>query len=91
MPTKNELTPNQIQFYKDTVSGFESSRPSDSIENEFILQQRKDYPRAYEYWSEDENLILLELCKKTNDLKLLSEILQRNEANIKTQFKKLRK
>lgn len=91
LPTKNELTPNQIQFYKDTVSGFESSRPSDSIENEFILQQRKDYPRAYEYWSEDENLILMELCKKTNDLKLLSEILQRNEANIKTQFKKLRK
>lgn len=90
-PIKNELTSDQIQSYKDTVAGFDNSRPSDSIDNEYILKQRKEFPRAYEFWSEEENDILLELCSKTNDLKLLETILQRNETNIKSQFKKLKK
>lgn len=90
-PIKNELTADQIQSYKDTVAGFDNSRPSDSIDNEYILKQRKEFPRAYEFWSEEENDILLELCSKTNDIKLLESILQRNETNIKSQFKKLKK
>ncbi|MBK9108859.1 MAG: DNA helicase RecQ [Saprospiraceae bacterium] len=85
----NNLEPDQIRIYRDTVSMFESNRPSDIIDNDYILQQRKMHPRAYEFWSDEENQLLLELSSQTNDLDLIADILRRNSGNVKTQYKKV--
>ncbi|MBL7823257.1 MAG: DNA helicase RecQ [Saprospiraceae bacterium] len=89
LPSQNELSDEEIQAVRRQVSGFDLSRPDDEIDNDFILQTRKQYPRAYEFWSAEENNLLLGLCKKTNDLEVLAEILLRNPSSIKSQFKKL--
>ena len=89
LPSQNVLSDEEIQAVRRQVSGFDLSRPDDEIDNDFILQTRKQYPRAYEFWSAEENQLLLELCKKTNDLEVLADMLKRNPSSIKSQFKKL--
>lgn len=85
----NKLNEDQINGYRNAVSIFEINRTDEMIDNEYILEQRKIFPRAYDYWSEEENQLLKELCSQTNDLQILTGILKRNSGNIKTQFKKL--
>lgn len=88
-PVKNELLPEEIETVKLKLSEFAVNRPNDSIDNEYILNIRKEFRRAYEYWNEEESGLLLELCKKTNDLELLASIFLRNPSNIKMHYKKL--
>ncbi len=88
-PIKNELTYEEIQKAKSVILQFPCNRPDDSIDNEYILNTRKEYSRAYEFWTEEESQLFMDLCQKTNDLSILSSILMRNESNLKMHFKKL--
>ena len=64
-------------------------RPTESIQNEYILEQRKSFERAYEPWEEKENDLLLASAKITNDTNFLAEIFKRNPSSIKIQLAKL--
>ena len=88
-PLKNELRPIEIEEAKFKISEFAISRPTESIDNDYIVNTRKEFRRAYEYWSEEESNLFLDLSKKTNDLDLLASIFLRNPSNLKMQYKKL--
>ncbi|MBK9721937.1 MAG: DNA helicase RecQ [Saprospiraceae bacterium] len=90
-PIKNDLSETEIESYKKLIQGIPISRPDDVIDNDYILTTRKAHPRAYEFWSEDENDLFVKLCTKTNDLSLISSILLRNPGSVKNQFKKINK
>jgi ATP-dependent DNA helicase RecQ len=88
-PLFNNLNSSEIETAKHTVSQFFLNRPTLAIDNDYIINTRKEFHRAYEYWSEEENELLLSLCKKTNDLDILASILLRNPGNIKVQYRKM--
>ena len=64
-------------------------RPTESIQNEYILEQRKSFERAYEPWEEKENNLLLASANITNDIDFLARIYKRNPSSIKIQLAKL--
>jgi ATP-dependent DNA helicase RecQ len=90
-PLKNELLAEEIEEAKFKISEFAINRPNESIDNDYILNTRKHFRRAYEYWNQEESELLLALSKKTNDLDLLASIFLRNPVSLKTQYKKLHK
>lgn len=63
-------------------------RPDHSISNDYILEQRKIYRRAYEPWSERETELFNQAVAKTNDPELLARIFQRNPGSIRSFYKK---
>ncbi len=52
--------------------------------SEYTQNARKNYPRAYESWSEKEKELLFKALKYTNDLDLLSECFQRGKGSIES-------
>ncbi len=88
-PIRNELKLQEIEEAKFKISEFHVNRPNSSIDNDYILNTRKEHRRAYEYWNDEESQLFLELCKKTNDLDLLASIFLRNPGNLKMHYKKL--
>lgn len=65
-------------------------RLSDTINNDYIVEQRIQYPRAYEPWSDAELKLYSDAIEQTNDLTFLCNIFQRNPGNMKQTFKKLK-
>lgn len=63
-------------------------RPDHSITNDYILEQRKIYRRAYEPWGERETELFNQAVSKTNDPELLARIFQRNPGSIRSFYKK---
>lgn len=57
--------------------------------SEYIINARKNYPRAYEPWSEEEKEVFTEAIKLTNDVDLLSECFQRGNGSIESFGQKL--
>ncbi|MTU94541.1 hypothetical protein GMD70_15710, partial [Parabacteroides merdae] len=51
--------------------------------SESIMRVRKQYPRHYETWSDEEYRILQEFMQKTNDLNLFCSCLQRTPGSIR--------
>ena len=51
--------------------------------SESIMRVRKQYPRHYETWSDEECRILQELMQKTNDLNLFCSCFQRTPGSIR--------
>jgi ATP-dependent DNA helicase RecQ len=86
--TKGELSWAFREKIKRTIQSLPILRPNESITNDYITEQRKTYRRAYEPWVEKEILLFTEAIAHTNDLKLLSELFQRNESSIKSFYKK---
>lgn len=62
-------------------------RDKDTIDNDYILSTRKEFRRAYEPWTEEEQEFLMELVKDTNDLGIISKALERNEGNVRSFLK----
>ncbi|HRG57555.1 MAG TPA: DNA helicase RecQ [Bacteroidia bacterium] len=71
------------------VAKLQVLRPTESIQNEYILEQRKSFERAYEPWEEKENNLLLASANITNDIDFLAGIYKRNPSSIKIQLAKL--
>ena len=51
--------------------------------SESIMRVRKQYPRHYETWSDEEYRILQEFMQKTNDLNLFCSCFQRTPGSIR--------
>jgi hypothetical protein len=73
----------------DEVNKLPVLRPTDSIQNEYILEQRKTFERAYEPWEDRENTLLLKAAEHTNDADFLAQVFKRNPSSIKIQLAKL--
>ena len=87
--TFNHFKASSLINLKQAVSQLAVLRPTESIQNEYILEQRKTFERAYEPWEEKENAILLKASEQSNDADLLAQIFKRNPSSIKIQIAKL--
>jgi ATP-dependent DNA helicase RecQ len=70
------------------IRSFPILRPTETIGNDFILEKRKNYPRAYEPWTEEESHLFMQSLDKTNDLDFLALAFQRNPESLKAFFRK---
>lgn len=85
----NTLSEQSMESITQAVANLSISRPSESIQNEYILEQRKTFARAYEPWEEKENDILMKAAEHTNDSDFLARMFKRNPSSIKIQLAKL--
>jgi|GEM_PF-3407486 len=72
------------------ISLIPMQRPDTTITNDYILEQRQKFPRAYEPWSEEETRLFAEAIEQCNDLNGLSNIFKRNPSSLKQVFKKVK-
>ncbi|MFN4931247.1 MAG: DNA helicase RecQ [Bacteroidota bacterium] len=87
--TFNELSGDKLEKITIEVSRLPILRPTASIQNEYIIEQRKTYERAYEPWEEQENSILMTAANYTNDADFLAQVFKRNPSSVKIQLAKL--
>lgn len=80
------ITLNELQH---EITKLPVLRPTASIQNEYILEQRKSFERAYEPWEEVENVLLLKAAELTNDSDFLAQVFKRNPSSVKIQLAKL--
>jgi superfamily II DNA helicase RecQ len=85
----NTFDDDNLKSFKVEVAKLPVLRPTESIQNVYILEQRKSYERAYEPWEEMENSLLLKAAAFTNDADYLASIFKRNPSSIKIQLAKL--
>jgi hypothetical protein len=78
----NKMTLETINRLKERVNGLGISK-SENL-SEFIENARKNYPRAYEPWLEEEKALFKEAINLTNDVDLLSECFQRGSGSIES-------
>jgi len=88
-PSYNRLGEEKGKHIWKTIGNMPMNRPTESITNGYILEQRRQFARAYEPWSEEEEKLFLEAIEFTNDLNFLSSIFKRNPSSLKQVFKKL--
>jgi len=74
----NRMTEQAQHQLENLIASLPSNRPSETITNEYILDQRKAFPRSYEYWNEPEISVFREVISLTNDMKFISLVFQRN-------------
>lgn len=84
----NHLSEETISGLKSAVAGLPMNRPSDTIDNNYILEARKTHPRSYEHWHEPEISIFKSVVTQTNQLELIADIFQRSPDSIKSYYKK---
>ena len=85
----NQLAGTVLESLNVEVSKLPDLRPTESIQNEYILEQRKSFARAYEPWEDRENTLLLKAAEHTNDADFLAQVFKRNPSSIKIQIAKL--
>jgi ATP-dependent DNA helicase RecQ len=88
-PRFNKLDQAEQEMLADQVGTFEIQRHSDSITNDYILEQRKTHKRSYEPWDETETQLFHETIKRCNELELLASIFHRSPASLKAFYKKI--
>jgi hypothetical protein len=85
----NQLSGTVLESLNLEVNKLPALRPTESIQNEYILEQRKTFERAYEPWEDKENTLLLKAAEHTNDADFLAQVFKRNPSSIKIQIAKL--
>ncbi len=90
-PVFNSFSEKERENLISAVNQLPLLRKSSDIDNEFILEQRKVFTRAYDHWSDKEKQMLNDALQKTNDVIFISKVFQRNPDNIKSSIKKIRK
>ncbi|MDI9256862.1 hypothetical protein [Flavobacterium sedimenticola] len=83
----NKMSPELINRLKKRINDFGITK-SENL-SEYIINARKNYPRAYEPWSEQETELFVEAIKLTNDIDLLSECFQRGNGSIESYGQKI--
>ncbi len=78
----NKLSDKAIERLKDRVDNLGVLK-NESL-SDYVLEARKEHPRAYEAWSNEEKNLLRTALEYTNDLKLLAECFQRNKGALKS-------
>ena len=87
-PLHNNLSEQSKQSLKKEISQLPFLRPDSEITNPYIIEQRKIFKRAYEPWSEKEEIMIINTIKQTNDIDFLSELFQRNPGSLRSFLKK---
>jgi hypothetical protein len=85
----NQLEGVSLTDLKLEITKLPILRPTESIQNEYILEQRKSFERAYEPWDDKENTLLLKASEHTNDADFLAQVFKRNPSSVKIQLAKL--
>jgi hypothetical protein len=85
----NQMDGATLELLNVKVNQLPVLRPTESIQNEYILEQRKSFERAYEPWEDKENGLLLQAAEHTNDADFLAQVFKRNPSSIKIQLAKL--
>jgi hypothetical protein len=85
----NQLEGVSLADLKLEITKLPVLRPTESIQNEYILEQRKSFERAYEPWDDKENVLLLKAAEHTNDADFLAQVFKRNPSSVKIQLAKL--
>jgi ATP-dependent DNA helicase RecQ len=88
-PIFNHLNGDLLIQLQSAINQLPILRPTESIQNEYILEQRKSFNRAYEPWEEIENTLLMKAAEYTNDADFLANLFKRNPTSVKTQIGKL--
>lgn len=83
----NVLLPESVNELYEKINGIEILKVKNLPNN--IINARKNHPRAYENWSDEEVELFSQALKKTNDLVLLSKCFQRGEEGIISLGKKI--
>ena len=83
----NHLSSETIEKLKSRVNDFGVTKTENL--SEYIINDRTNYKRAYEPWSDDEKELFSETIKYTNDVELLSECFQRGKGSIESFGQKL--
>lgn len=90
-PTYNRLSENELISLHQAINDIPIAKPTSTITSAHILELRKKYPRSHEPWTETEATVFENIIQKTNNLKLLTEILQRSENSIIAAWENLEK
>jgi superfamily II DNA helicase RecQ len=85
----NHLSPPAREQLFRVIKGLPINRPTESIDNEYILTQRQTHPRSYEPWLEPEISIFKEAVSQTNDLTFVASAFQRSPDSLKAYYKKM--
>lgn len=91
LPKQPSITLSQEDIGKLTneIGALPILRPTDSIDNQYIIEQRKVFVRAYEPWTDEENTAAINAINSNFDDKIMEDIFKRPVATIKTQVQKL--
>lgn len=84
----NNIPENTRHQLRQTILSLPENRPTSTITNDYILNQRLTHPRSYEHWLEPEITIFREAVSQTNDINFLAEIFKRSPDSIKAYYKK---
>jgi hypothetical protein len=90
-PLFNKMDEKTRKSLSDKAGALPILRSAEEITNDYIHKQRKEHPRAYEPWEQEEIMLFEQAVKLTNDLDLLSAIFQRNTGSLKTFYKRMTK
>ena len=85
----NNLDDEKIRAVTDAISSLPINRRTETIDNEYILIQRKTHPRSYEHWYEPEVSLFEEIIAGTNNLDLIATIFQRSPDSLRAYYKKI--
>jgi ATP-dependent DNA helicase RecQ len=88
-PHFNHFSNIELSAFKSAIKSLGIKRPDSTITNAHMLELRKNYPRAYEPWVEEEIRIYSRLIEKTNDPAVLSSVLGRNNASVTAYYSKV--
>ncbi len=89
-PAYNHFSESSKQSLITAISNLTMLRPTKSITNEHILEQRKSYKRAFEPWTAEERMLFEKVIENTNDLNFISQVFKRNPSSLKSVFNKLK-
>lgn len=79
----------ELENIKYLISKIPIKKPSGSITDRRIREIRQRHSRAYEPWHDQEDKLLMKLCKENLRTKMLSDIFQRQPSAITSRIKKL--
>jgi ATP-dependent DNA helicase RecQ len=87
-PVFNRVTQSTRAQIQDTLLLTPIQRMDNAIYNAYVLEQRKEHPRAYEPWSEEESALFTTVISQTNDLDFISRLFLRNPGSLRSHIKK---
>jgi len=79
-----------MESIKHLISKIPIKKPAGSITDRRLLEIRHRYSRAYEPWSNEEDILLLKLSNEKNSASVLAEIFQRQPSAITSRIQKLK-
>jgi ATP-dependent DNA helicase RecQ len=88
-PIYNKLSEQSIENLKSNVQLLPLYKKNEDLSNSQIIEERKNFKRAYEPWTVGEINILKKTLEHTNDINFLSEVFQRKQSSMLSFCKKI--